>query len=225
MLCLACGVTLASSGAAVAEVEASALRTTPGLTPTQRREILEAAPRATVRSAHWSQFVTGAAYTNTQDGTFYWDGSRVWVTQSYSGYRGTHRCFTNYVLAGWQVTNISKSDTGSTTSRSLYCGWNVVQPMWITTSWSMTATVNRNGGVTGVGCPRDSGRVPFTPAIPCATFKGPANGAPPRALSQVRHRPVSVVSPPEHRPPGSAKPAQDVDHRSAGRCRRPPIGL
>lgn len=63
----------------------------------------------------------------------------------------SHACFTNYVVAGWTISNVSKSDSGSTTARNLYCGWNVNQPAWITTSWSMTATVHTNGTISGAG--------------------------------------------------------------------------
>ncbi|WP_349865478.1 hypothetical protein [Leifsonia sp. WHRI 6310E] len=126
----------------------------PGLSAAQKSEILATASPSgalAVSSNHWSQFVTGAAYTQTQNGTFYYNGSRVWVTQSYSGYTGSHTCFTNYVVVGWTISNVSKSDSGSTTSRNLYCGWNVNQPAWITTSWSMTATVHTNGTISGAG--------------------------------------------------------------------------
>ncbi|AGW41432.1 low-affinity phosphate transporter lipoprotein transmembrane [Leifsonia xyli subsp. cynodontis DSM 46306] len=126
----------------------------PGLSAAQKSEILAtASPTAAraVSSNHWSQFVTGVAYTQTQKGTFYYNGSRVWVTQRYSGYNGSQTCFTNYVVTGWTISNVSKNDTGSTTSRNLYCGWNVNQPAWITTSWSMTATVHTNGTISGAG--------------------------------------------------------------------------
>ena len=122
-----------------------------GLSKSQKSAILGAMAAAAVYSNHWSQFTTGGAYTQTQNGTFYYNGSRVWVTQSYSGYVGSQACFTNYVVAGWGISNISKSDTGGTSSRSLYCGWNVTQPVLITTYASMTATVNASGSISGFG--------------------------------------------------------------------------
>ncbi len=122
------------------------------LSAKQKSELLQASTRGTVRSNHWSQFVTGIAYTNTQDGTFYYDGSRVWVTQTYAGKKGSHRCFSNYVISPYAITNISKSDSGSTTSRSLKCSWNVKQAgLPIVTSWSMTAVVSKAGGISGGG--------------------------------------------------------------------------
>lgn len=121
------------------------------LSRNERAELLLAAPFATVRSARWSQFTTGAAYTQTQNGKFYWNGSRVWVTQSYSGYRGEQRCFTNYAITGWAIHGTSISDTGGSSARNLYCGWNVTQPAWFTHYVSMTATVYSNGSISGFG--------------------------------------------------------------------------
>lgn len=116
-----------------------------------RTELLDAASRGAVRSNHWTQWTTGIAYTNTQDGTFYYNGSRVWVTQTYGGKRGSQRCFTNYVVSPYEISKIQKSDSGSTASRSLKCSWNVKQGVFpVTTSWSMTATVSKSGGISGL---------------------------------------------------------------------------
>lgn len=72
-----------------------------GLTSIQKSELLSTAtPTGTlaVSSKHWPQFVTGGASTQTQNGTFYYNGARAWVTQSYLGYNGSQACFTNYVI-------------------------------------------------------------------------------------------------------------------------------
>lgn len=144
------GVSLGTPGSVTrAQVLADA-----GLSASQKSEILAtASPNGTlaVSSNHWSQFVTGAVYTQTQNGTFYYNGSRVWVTQTYSGYTGSHACFTNYVVPPWGISNIAKSDSGSTTARNLYCGWNVDQAGIFTSSFSMTATVHTNGTISGAG--------------------------------------------------------------------------
>lgn len=42
-------------------------------------------------------------------------------------------------------------DSGSTTARNLYCGWNVDQAGIFTSSFSMTATVHTNGTISGAG--------------------------------------------------------------------------
>ncbi|MCY7288276.1 MAG: hypothetical protein LH624_08520, partial [Cryobacterium sp.] len=61
-----------------------------GLTVTQKAELINATTSSAVRTNTWSQFTTGGAYTNTQNGRFYYNGTRVWVTQSYLGYNGNH---------------------------------------------------------------------------------------------------------------------------------------
>jgi len=125
-----------------------------GLSPRAKAELTAAAAYAGVSSNHWSQFVTGAAYTQTQNGTFYYNGSRVWVSESYAGYRGSHTCLTNYVVWPWSISNIAKSEWGGTGSRSMNCTWNVGQPGYLTTSWGMTATVYSNGTISGAGATR-----------------------------------------------------------------------
>lgn len=132
-------------------VDVAAIKNDPNLTTVQRAELLDAAPRAAVRSARWSQFTTGGSYTQTQNGTFYWNGSKVWVTSSYAGYVGSHACFTNYAITGWAIHGTNTSDTGGNASRNLTCGWNVTQPMWFTHYVSMTAIVYSNGTISGFG--------------------------------------------------------------------------
>lgn len=100
-------------------VTESDIRSDPNLTSTQRTELLGQVSARATTSAHWSQFQTGIAYTQTQNGIFYWNGSRVWVTQTYGGYTGSHRCFNNYSVAPWSVSNIGTSDSGSTSVRNL----------------------------------------------------------------------------------------------------------
>ena len=122
-----------------------------GLSSTQKSEILAADAVAAVSSNHWSQFTTGGSYTNTQNGTFYYDGSRVWVSETVQGATGSHTCFTNYVVAGWEISNISTSETGTAAQRNLSCTWNVKQPIAVTTSATMTANLSANGTISGFG--------------------------------------------------------------------------
>lgn len=132
-------------------VSASDIQSDKSLSAAQKQELLSAQQNATIRSAHWSQATTGVVYTQTQNGTAYWNGSRVWVTQTYQGRNGSHACFTNYVVPPWSIKNIDKSDSGSTTQRTLRCGWNVMQAGILETSWSMTAKIDRNGKISGGG--------------------------------------------------------------------------
>ncbi len=132
-------------------VTASEVMADSGLTTLQKVEILDSMRSASVSSNHWSQFTTGGTYTNTQNGTFYYNGSRVWVTQTYLGYTGSHQCFNNYAIPPSGISNISKSDTGSTSVRDMYCGWNVTNWGVISYFYSMTAQLYPNGTISGFG--------------------------------------------------------------------------
>jgi len=130
-------------------VTAATIKADKGLTTQQKDEILST--QAVTASNHWSQFTTGGSYTQTQNGRFYYNGSRVWVTQTYAGSTGSHTCYTSYSVPPWTISGVSKSDGGSTTSRNLSCRWQVTQPFGIVTSASMTATLNKSGGISGFG--------------------------------------------------------------------------
>ena len=64
----------------------------------QRSALVAAAAAGTIRSRTYNQWVTGVAYTRTQKGTWYYNGSRSWVTQTYSGKTGSHTCYTSYAV-------------------------------------------------------------------------------------------------------------------------------
>jgi len=130
---------------------AAAIKGDAGLSATAKSEILAADAVAAVSSNHWSQFTTGGAYTNTQNGTFYYDGSRVWVSETVQGTTGSHTCFSNYVAPGWTISNITTAESGSAAQRNLSCNWNVLQPVGVTTSASMTANLSANGTISGFG--------------------------------------------------------------------------
>ena len=110
-----------------------------------------AAAAGAVSSNHWSQFTTGAAYTRTQNGTFYYNGTRVWVTVTYDGYTGSHSCFTNYSVE-FNLTGLQCNESGSTTSRSMYSLWEVNPngtPIYYDVS--MTAVLSKTGTISGYG--------------------------------------------------------------------------
>jgi hypothetical protein len=130
----------------VAEIESDA-----GLTQRQKQEIEDAAAVSTdaLSSNHWSQFTIGGSYQQTQNGTFYYDGRRVWISQSYGGRKGSHLCFSNHHVT--PIENITVGENGGITFRRLSCDWDVVQPIGITTHASMTATVSKDGRISGFG--------------------------------------------------------------------------
>jgi hypothetical protein len=91
-----CTLTTTSTTSAAKPVTVADILTDTTVKSKDRTELLAAAAAGTVYSKHFSWFTTGGAYTVTHNGTFYYNGTRAWATTSYSGYRGSHYCFTNY---------------------------------------------------------------------------------------------------------------------------------
>lgn len=121
----------------------------PTLTSAQKTELATLAAAAAVSSNHYSQFTTGGAYTVTHNGTFYYNGSRVWVGSTYLGYTGSHNCFINYA-PGISITNIGCSESGGPTQRDMYMQWTVgVGPFAY--GVNMTAKLYTNGTISGFG--------------------------------------------------------------------------
>lgn len=133
------------------KVGVSEVESDPGLTRGQKQEIEDTAAvsKDALSSNHWSQFTIGGSYQQTQNGTFYYDGSRVWISQSYGGRQGSHVCFSNYHVT--PIENITVGENGGITFRRLTCDWDVAQPIGITTHASMTATVSKDGRISGFG--------------------------------------------------------------------------
>lgn len=94
------------------------------LSKSEKKSLVAAAAAGTVRSKHYSKFVTGGAYTVTQNGTFYYDGSRAWATKPYRGYQGTQNCFVNYAV-GASITTNSCSDSGTNARRDMWYRYTV----------------------------------------------------------------------------------------------------
>lgn len=61
---------------------------------------------------------TGGTYDVIISGRFYYDYSRVWVTQLYSGKRGSLQCYVDYAI-GMDLTNTACTDTGTPYVRTL----------------------------------------------------------------------------------------------------------
>lgn len=109
---------------------------------------LAAAIRAgSVESRAYSQSLTGLAWTATQDGIFYFNGDRAWVSDTYLGYTGTHNCAVNYSV-GFSVSLQSCGESGDYTTRALNQSY-YVQPLNAPIGWSAGSTthVYANGGV------------------------------------------------------------------------------
>lgn len=143
------GVTVVTTLGEEEVVTAADISADSSLTTAQKSELTALAAAATIKSNHYSQFTTGAAYTVTQNGTFYYDGTRVWVGTTTSGYKGSHSCFINYA-AGVSISNIVCSESGTTARRDMYMGWNVNVAV-VTYYYDMTAKLYANGTISGFG--------------------------------------------------------------------------
>jgi hypothetical protein len=118
--------------------------------PAEEKDRLVAAAAAqAVTGRHYSQFTNGAAYSHTQNGTWYFDGTYSWVTQARYGFTGSHSCFTNYSV-NVTVTGVSCSDTGTETERYVEDQYQV-QAGIVTYGYSMKATLFADGNISGFG--------------------------------------------------------------------------
>lgn len=146
-----CKVTTGISTGGTFTVTADQIAASPELTAAQKTQMARAAAAGAITGQHWSQFTTGAAYTRTQNGTFYYDGTYAWVTQPQNGFVGSQQCFTSYSV-GFNLTGTSCSDSGTPTERYLYSGWDVnPNGTSIVYNVSMQATVYANGNISGFG--------------------------------------------------------------------------
>ncbi len=143
-----CAVTTGTSVGAAVQVSKAAALADPNLSVANRAFVVNATTAIT--SKKYSQFTTGIDYTVTQGGTFYYNGSRAWVTVAYSGYTGSHNCGLNYAIVS--VDSFSKSDTGSPTNRAVYCQWMVHRTLFgigYNYTYGMTVNLSRTGGISG----------------------------------------------------------------------------
>jgi hypothetical protein len=81
-----------------------------------------AAVLGTLRSRTYSQQRNNITDSETQSGTFYYDGTRAWVATSYRGVSGSHRCSLDWA-AGYSVALQGCFDTGSTSQRTIAQQW------------------------------------------------------------------------------------------------------
>lgn len=149
-----CTVTTSMALGAEEVANADMLAADPDLTVTDRQQIAQTISLGGgVYSKSYSQFVTGAAYTVTHGGRFYYNGSKVWVGTTYLGYRGSHVCYVNYAV-GVSIATNSCSESGSTTTRSMYYGYTVTlftNGFPAAYGYGTTATLRSNGTASGFG--------------------------------------------------------------------------
>ena len=76
----------------------------------------------TVRSRNYYQQVVNLSNVESQSGTFYYDGSRVWVAEFYRGFTGSHRCQVERA-AFYSVSPQNCYESGSTSNKTLSQQW------------------------------------------------------------------------------------------------------
>jgi hypothetical protein len=120
-------------------------RAVEGLGVREKAELVAAASAGAVQSKHYSQALTGVAWTTTQSGTFYYDGSRAWISSTYAGRTGTHNCEVNYNV-GFDLALQGCTEWGDTTYRGVKQSWNV-SPVKAPLGWTASSTlyVHNNG--------------------------------------------------------------------------------
>jgi hypothetical protein len=104
----------------------------------------KAAVAGTVRSRFYLQQVNHITDSETQSGTFYYDGVRAWVTNTYRGMTGSHLCMIDWAV-GFGVTPQNCYESGSTSMRILSQQW-LMSPFLngFPISWSETYTLRVN---------------------------------------------------------------------------------
>jgi hypothetical protein len=111
--------------------------------------LTRAVAAGTVKSRFYLQQVNHITDSETQSGTFYYDGSRAWVTSTYRGVTGSHRCMIDWTV-GFGVSPQNCYESGSSSERALSQQW-LMSPFLsgFPVSWSETYTlrVNSSGQV------------------------------------------------------------------------------
>jgi hypothetical protein len=115
-----------------------------GLSVNEFTSLAQAVTAGNVKSRYYSQQMNHITDSETQSGTFYYDGVRAWVTSSYRGFSGSHRCMIDWAV-GFGVSPQNCYESGSTSERVLYQQW-LMTPFLLgfPVSWSETYTLRVN---------------------------------------------------------------------------------
>jgi hypothetical protein len=121
-----CTSTITTQSSAASVVTASSLaKAQTAMSASDYASLAAAAATSTVHSKTYSQTIADAYDQVEQQGRFYYNGSRVWIS-TYDGYTGTHVCIVDYSIEPLGTATISDClQSGSTTNRTLQIYWNV----------------------------------------------------------------------------------------------------
>jgi hypothetical protein len=124
------------------------------LVSSEGQTLRSAVAAGTVWTRTWWQEKRGLYYVNWLEkhtGRIYYDGSQVWSTSSYRGYKGTHVCDQGYgILYDIKVNSCSTERIGTATLKE----WDYfrVHVVWkgipLYASHNMHMTANRSGTIT-----------------------------------------------------------------------------
>lgn len=119
------------------------------LSPASFAQLRVAATAGAVKKKNYSQGFNNITDKQSQSGTFYYDGSRAWVTANYRGHQGTHNCDVNWSV-GYVVEEKACSESGTNAQRDLYVKWHFSAiPSGGLVNWdeSHTMHVNKTGRI------------------------------------------------------------------------------
>jgi hypothetical protein len=122
-----CTSTVTTQTSAASVVTASTLaQASSALSASDYASLVAAAATSTVHSRTYSQKITDSYDQMEQQGRFYYNGTRVWVTTTYDGYKGSHTCINDYSIIPLGVGTVTNCvELGSTTNQTLEIFWNV----------------------------------------------------------------------------------------------------
>lgn len=117
------------------------------MTASEYSSLVAAAAAGTIYYTQYSQTISQITDQERQYGTFYFNGSKAWVTVTYAGYTGDHRCTLDYA-AGYGVSLTDCSDNAWGSGRSERMSW-IMSPLGLPISWTETyeARLAANGGI------------------------------------------------------------------------------
>jgi hypothetical protein len=93
------------------------------LSASEYQSLAVAAAAGAVQHKSYSQQENNTTDSETQYGTFYYDGSHAWVTVTYRGAQGSHLCRLDWSV-GYVIELKGCTEDGTTGTRNLHAHWH-----------------------------------------------------------------------------------------------------
>lgn len=114
------------------------------LSTSDYKSLVVAAAAGTVHYKSYSQQENNTTDSETQYGTFYYDGASAWVTISYRGFKGTHTCKLDWAV-GYVIELKACNEDGGISQRNLNAHWHFTAwPSGGFVNWDEIYTVHVN---------------------------------------------------------------------------------